>query len=201
MTNLTLPDSIRPGSLLTSHQAGALLQVNPSSINNWVRDGRLEAFRTPGGHRRIRAGDLVRFLQTHEMPIPTQLEAIKRQRVLWVDGNATLRERVIEGLAAAAERLDVAFADDAVAALVKIGSFQPQLVVVSIDVTGADAFEVTRRLRAHPDTRTLEIGLVASAMTSEIRDKSISCGASWAAAPEVAVQALVSGTAIVSADP
>ena len=45
--------------LLTSHEVGALLQVNPSSINKWVNEGRLAAFRTPGGHRRIRAGDLV----------------------------------------------------------------------------------------------------------------------------------------------
>ena len=54
---MTKPD-ILPDSLLTSYQVGALLQVNPSSINKWVKDGRIPAFRTPGGHRRIRRLDV-----------------------------------------------------------------------------------------------------------------------------------------------
>ena len=34
----------------TSHEVGDLLQVNPSSVKKWVNDGRIAAFRTPGGH-------------------------------------------------------------------------------------------------------------------------------------------------------
>ena len=60
--------------LLTSSEVGDLLQVNPSSVKKWVDDGLLVAFRTPGGHRRIRAADLVSFLVRHEMPIPTDLQ-------------------------------------------------------------------------------------------------------------------------------
>ena len=56
--------------LLTSHEVGALLQVNPSSVKKWVNEGRIAAFRTPGGHRRIRVADLVDFLHRHAMPIP-----------------------------------------------------------------------------------------------------------------------------------
>ena len=43
--------------LLTSHEVGDLLQVNPSSVKKWVNEGRIAAFRTPGGHRRIRVSD------------------------------------------------------------------------------------------------------------------------------------------------
>ena len=62
--------------LLTSHQVGELLQVNPSSINKWVNDGRIQAFRTPGGHRRIRVADLVAFLEKHKMPVPRTLSTM-----------------------------------------------------------------------------------------------------------------------------
>lgn len=59
--------------LLTSHEVATLLQCNPSSINKWIKAGRLAAFATPGGHRRIVARDLVLFLQAHGMPISALL--------------------------------------------------------------------------------------------------------------------------------
>ena len=57
----------------TSHQVGTILQVNPSSVVKWINDGLLRAFRTPGGHRRVTAGELVRFASYHGMPIPEDL--------------------------------------------------------------------------------------------------------------------------------
>lgn len=59
--------------LLTSHEAGWYIQVNPSSINKWVKEGKLKAFRTPGGHRRITVGDFIAFLEAYEMPVPQKL--------------------------------------------------------------------------------------------------------------------------------
>ncbi len=75
--------------LLTSHQVGALLQVNPSSVKKWVNEGRIAAFRTPGGHRRIRAADLVEFLDVHKMPIPRPLANASKRRLLVVDDNSS----------------------------------------------------------------------------------------------------------------
>jgi excisionase family DNA binding protein len=64
---------INPETFITSHEAGVLLQSNPSSINKWVKEGRIKAHATPGGHRRILARDLVAFLVEYEMPIPDAL--------------------------------------------------------------------------------------------------------------------------------
>src|ERR1041384_3525255 len=82
--NTPKAQEIRADSLLTSYQVGALLQVNPSSVNKWIKDGRIEAFRTPGGHRRIRAADLVAFLRPHNMPVPGSLAAASKRRLLVV---------------------------------------------------------------------------------------------------------------------
>lgn len=70
------PKNILPETYLTSHEAGAMLQSNPSSINKWVKEGKIPAHTTPGGHRRIKAGDLVAFLNEFEMPVPAQLEGV-----------------------------------------------------------------------------------------------------------------------------
>lgn len=59
--------------LLTSHDIGRMLQMDPSSIVKWMNDGILPGYRTPGGHRRIRAGVLLEFLVEHNMAIPEAL--------------------------------------------------------------------------------------------------------------------------------
>jgi MerR family transcriptional regulator, light-induced transcriptional regulator len=40
-----------------------LLGVSPKTVTRWCVEGRLTAFRTPGGHRRIPADALVAFLR------------------------------------------------------------------------------------------------------------------------------------------
>ena len=56
--------------LFTTHDISRLLQVDPSTVSKWIDRGILMAFRTPGGHRRVRSGDLRSFLIAHQMPIP-----------------------------------------------------------------------------------------------------------------------------------
>lgn len=54
---------------LTSHDVAKLLQVNPTRVNKWIGDGHIAAFRTPGGHRRVRLGDVFAFSAKFKMPI------------------------------------------------------------------------------------------------------------------------------------
>ena len=61
---------MREKSVFTTFEAAKLCHVSPLSIINWVNAGRLPAFRTPGGHRRIRREDLVRFMRENGIPIP-----------------------------------------------------------------------------------------------------------------------------------
>lgn len=59
--------------LLTSHDVGRMLQMDPSSVVKWMNDGILPGYRTPGGHRRIKASELRVFLGKHQMYVPPEL--------------------------------------------------------------------------------------------------------------------------------
>jgi excisionase family DNA binding protein len=40
--------------------------VSTGSVRNWIRDGKLKAILTPGGHRRIRKNDFEEFLKKYQ---------------------------------------------------------------------------------------------------------------------------------------
>lgn len=43
--------------------------VSRQGVIRWIQEGRLEAFRTPGGHYRIRQVDFRDFLEEHDIPV------------------------------------------------------------------------------------------------------------------------------------
>ena len=50
-------------SVFTVNQVSELLQVSPQTIVNWIEAGKLAAYKTAGGHRRIKKSDLEDFVK------------------------------------------------------------------------------------------------------------------------------------------
>jgi excisionase family DNA binding protein len=50
--------------LLTVGQAAAYVGVSPASLRKWANDGRVHAYRTPGGQRRFSVDDLDDFVRS-----------------------------------------------------------------------------------------------------------------------------------------
>jgi hypothetical protein len=65
--------AINPESVLTSNDVAKLLQCDASSINKWHNKGLLVGYKTPGGHRRFSAPDVVAFCVEFGMPVPAAL--------------------------------------------------------------------------------------------------------------------------------
>jgi excisionase family DNA binding protein len=163
--------------LLTSSEVGELLQVNPSSVKKWVDDGLLSAFRTPGGHRRIRAVDLVSFLVRHEMPIPGDLQDAAKKRLLIVDDEVEQLRALSRSLKRFADRVEVTTTSNGIDALVLVGSFQPHAVLLDVYMPGIDGLEVCRRLKKHPQTKEVQVYVVSGQFTSALEQKSLEAGA------------------------
>jgi excisionase family DNA binding protein len=177
--------------LLTSSEVGSLLQVNPSSVKKWVDDGLLVAFRTPGGHRRIRATDLVEFLVRHRMPIPTELSDAGRKRVLLVDDNAVQLSALSRSLKRHADRLEVVTANNGIDALVLVGSFHPHFIVLDIFMPEIDGLEVCRRLKKRNETRDVQVVVVSGGLTPALERKALEAGAVRCLPKPIDVQALL----------
>ena len=163
--------------LLTSSEVGGLLQVNPSSVKKWVDDGLLQAFRTPGGHRRIRAVDLVAFLVRHDMPIPEDLQDAAKRRLLIVDDEVDQLKALARSFKRFADRVEVTTTSNGIDALVLVGSFQPHAVLLDVYMPGIDGLEVCRRLKKNPQTKDVQVYVVSGSFTSALEQKALEAGA------------------------
>lgn len=172
-----IPETIDPDSLLTSTQVGNLLQVNPSSVKKWVNDGHIVAFRTPGGHRRIRALDLVAFLDQHKIPVPRQLQNAGRRRIVAVDDDLTQLRALGRSFKRWSEKLEVVLVDNGIDALVEVGATRPHGLLIDVFLPGLDGIEVCRRLKANAATKDLAIIVTSGRLTSELEQAARAAGA------------------------
>ena len=133
--------------VLSTWEAGRYCRVSPYTVRHWVRVGRLKAYVTPGGHRRIRLEDLNAFLKTHRMPLPEDFEEGKRRLFVLA---ADFR-RVCSAVKRLSPDLDVKGTAAAFDAGLALASFEPHLMVVDLEESAWDGIAVCRALSSSPE--------------------------------------------------
>jgi excisionase family DNA binding protein len=143
-------------------EAADILQVSFQTVARWMDRGHLTGWRTPGGHRLISAAslDLVRKdragLRDQTPP------ASPGPRILIVDDSADdlelLRATIASGIAGA----QVTAADNAIAALLSMGQFPPDVLITDIMMPDVDGLEMIRRLREAPQTSAIKVIVVSN---------------------------------------
>lgn len=172
-----IPETITPDQLLTSTQVGNLLQVNPSSVKKWVNDGHIVAFRTPGGHRRIRAADLVVFLDHHKIPVPRVLSNAAKRRVIAVDDDTIQLKALGRAFKRYADKVELTMVENGIDALVEIGASRPHALLIDVYMPGIDGIEVCRRLKSNPATKDIAVIITSGRMTGELEQSARAAGA------------------------
>lgn len=169
---------MREKAVFTTFDAAKLCHVSPLSIINWVNAGRLPAFRTPGGHRRIRREDLARFMRENGIPIPEELrDGSGRTRVLVVDDEAGIRDVVAEHLSTRTNPYEVMTAADGFEAGRLVATFRPNAVLLDLRMPGLDGFQVCRTIKADPDTAATTVVAMTGYHTPETETRILECGA------------------------
>ena len=169
---------MRDKAVFTTFEAAKLCHVSPLSIINWVNAGRLPAFRTPGGHRRIRREDLARFMRENGIPLPEELrDGSGRARVLVVDDEAGIRDVIAESLSRRATPYDVMTAADGFEAGRLIATFRPDVVLLDLRMPGLDGFQVCRTIKGDSETASTVVIAMTGYHTQETEARILECGA------------------------
>ena len=169
---------MRDKAVFTTFETAKLCHVSPLSIINWVNAGRLSAFRTPGGHRRIRREDLIGFMQENGIPLPDELqEGSGLRKVLVVDDEASIREVFAEHLASRSNPYDVLTAADGFEAGRLVATFKPDVVLLDLKMPGLDGFQICRTIKADPETSKTVVIAMTGYHSPETEARILECGA------------------------
>jgi excisionase family DNA binding protein len=153
-----------------------MLGVSVPTVVNWTRAGRLDAHKTPGGHRRISREALQRFASEWEYPLPDSLRSRppSARGVVVIDPEPDYAELVIEMISIDGGAVDGWAATDALSAGLLIGRHRPAVVVLDIGMGGVDPVDLARRLDADSETAgTHLLGLTSVAngpLARRVRD-------------------------------
>ena len=160
---------------LTTGQMAEYCQVRPATVFNWIREGKLKAYSTPGGHYRVRMEDFREFLGKYEIPIDEDFFAPPGNRILIVDDEPSVVEFIEEALSQPESGYRFERAGDGYEAGLKVAIFKPNLVILDLLMPRVDGFEVCRRIKRDPETFGTKV-LVVTGYPEEV-DKAKEWGA------------------------
>ena len=158
----------------TTREAARILGISVRTAQLWVENGTLEAWKTEGGHRRIRLASVHRVQQRKqplsEPPATEMKQAADHLSILVVeDDNLLIRlyKSQIEGWGMP---FSVATARNGVEGLILIGRLSPDLLISDLNMPELDGFSMLRTLARTPYREGMEIVVVTGMDAADIAE-------------------------------
>jgi excisionase family DNA binding protein len=164
---------------LTTHEISLYLNVDLTTVINWCEQGKLQAYKTPGGHRRVQPENLLLFLEQYRMPVPQQFSERMRKvlRVLIVDDEEDVRNVVSRALRKSLPNAQLIEARDGFEAGKLLSDSLPDLVILDLKLPGVDGFRVCANIREDKRFEETKILAVTGQNTPENRKRILDSGA------------------------
>ena len=124
--------------------------VNQTAIN-WIKNGHLKAFTTPGGQYRIYAEDLLVFLSSRGMRVPQEVEDVanrERKQLLIVEDDENLNNMLRVLCNKQLPDFDVIQAFDGFEAGKQLAEKAPSIVILDMNLPGVDGHRLIRSIRS-----------------------------------------------------
>ena len=158
--------------VFTVNQAAEYCRVSPQTIVNWINDGKLAAYKTAGGHRRIKMDDLDAFLKEHDMPAfdlasEQKEEPDGRKTILVVDDDPVIVETITASLEEDEHDYIVISAKDGFEAGIQVTHFKPDLLILDIMMPDIDGYEVCRRIKTSEITKGTKVIVLSGYLDEE----------------------------------
>jgi len=131
--------------------------VNQTAIN-WINNGYLKAFKTPGGQYRVYPDDLVDFMSGRNMHIPMKLlntctnrAAYNSETMLVIDDDKVFNTLITSFVQSKFPSLEVMQAFDGFDAGVQLSSNHPRCIILDLDLPGIDGFELCHKINENKE--------------------------------------------------
>lgn len=153
----TMPDT------LTTREAANLLAASVRTIQLWVEGGRLQAWKTPGGHRRVLRTSVEQMLAGRQH---VSSGAAHHYEILVVEDDPVQRAVLEETLGNLSADARLRVSADGYDALIRIGETRPDLLVTDLTMPGLDGIRLLKTLAREHSAKPMRI-IVTSVLSAE----------------------------------
>lgn len=152
---------------LTVFKASKYCNVSSKTIINWIDAGHINAYKTVGGHRRIKKADLEAFMKKQGIPIPEEEPVEDRKRILVVDDDPIIVETIVQALEEDEFDYEVISASDGFEAGLQVNHFHPHLLILDIMMPDIKGYEVCQKIKSNEDTSDTKIVVLSAYLDEE----------------------------------
>jgi excisionase family DNA binding protein len=162
--------------IFTTFEVAKMCNVDITTVINWVNTGKLTAYKTPGGHRRIRRNDFVDFLKKFDLPVPRGL-AKAVPIILIVEDEPQIRALMKKIIQTKYSDAEIHETDDGFAAGKLLAETSPNLVILDLKLKGIDGFQVCRLIRDDRRLKHTKILAVTGYHSQAVKQQILKMGA------------------------
>lgn len=163
--------------VFTVYKASQYCKVSPQTIINWIDSGYISAYKTPGGHRRIKIKDLEAFMRKQGIPIPEEVSDDARKRILVVDDDPIIVESIVQSLEEDEHDYEVISASDGFEAGLQVNHFKPNLLILDIMMPDIKGYDVCKKIKSSEESKDTKIIVLSAYLDEEKFNKMKEYGA------------------------
>ncbi|WP_407400105.1 response regulator [Treponema sp.] len=151
--------------------------VNQTSIN-WIKNGHLKAFKTPGGQFRVYPDDLVEFMKLRDMRIPADVlaqcsndpEENRKIKILFVDDDESFNNVSVSLLQKNLPDAEIFQAFDGFEAGSMAVKKMPDCLILDLSLPGIDGIKICQTIKSSDAFGKPEI-IIVTGMEDEEMEK------------------------------
>lgn len=157
----------------STSEAAQMLGVSLGTVQQMVENGLLEAWKTTGGHRRIRIGSVEEYLRRRTSGgggavVP---QTVGLLRVLVAEDDRILQRLYTHTIETWGLPIELNLVESGFSGLLEIGRQQPDLLVSDLIMPGLDGFAMISKLRSDPRLADMDIVVVTGLSKDEIEER------------------------------
>ncbi len=154
--------------------------VNQTAIN-WIRNGHLKAFNTPGGQYRVYKDDLIEFIHARGMRVPEALNegepSANWKSLIVIDDDKGLNSAIRAYLEKNIPDLNVLQSFDGFDAGAQLVEKKPGFVILDLALPGVVGQEICKRIKNDPAFGKPYVIIITALEDASIEDEMYSLGA------------------------
>jgi excisionase family DNA binding protein len=157
----------------STSEAAQMLGVSLGTVQQMVENGLLDAWKTTGGHRRIRVSSVESFLRKRQtggasQPVSCEPTAL---RILIAEDDAVMQALYKKTIETWAMPIEVKIVASGFEGLMEIGRSTPDLLIADLMMPDLDGFALIRRLRVDPRLEHMDIIVVTGLSAEDIEEQ------------------------------